>query len=131
MIFVSLNHLRVVPLCSLREQLRVINIWRRRPILTVRQLLRDYINQVVGNFPLVAQSKTNFSLYFGVDSLVQAYYYVATRLPFETSLPGDDVIRVHFLPPEYFDSACGYGYPNLRPAESLVFWVEEACILEA
>lgn len=66
-----------------------------------------------------------------MNCLIESYDNVVTRLPLEPPLPGDDVIRVDCLPSQNFDSKSFYSYPSLRPAESLVFWVEEACILEA
>lgn len=56
-----------------------------------------------------------------MNGLVEAYYDVLAGLPFEASLPGDDVVGVDLLSTEYFDAAYGERYPNLRPAESLVF----------
>lgn len=68
---------------------------------------------------------------FRVDGLIFANDDVASRLPFEASLAGDDVVGVHLLIAEHFHAALMKEYPSRLPAESLVFWVEEACIFEA
>jgi hypothetical protein len=40
-----------------------------------------------------------------MDGLVFANYDVASRLPFEPSLTGDDVVGVHLLIAEHFHAA--------------------------
>lgn len=66
-----------------------------------------------------------------MDGLILTDDNILASLPLESSLPRDDIIRVNLLITEYFHPASRYAYPSRRPAESLVFCVEEACILEA
>lgn len=111
----------MVGLSPLWEQLWVVYIRRRSPVLSIRQLLGYHVDEVVRYLTLLGKPEADFSLYLGVDGLIKTDDNVVTRLPFEAALPGDDVVGVDLLPTEYFDTAYGEKYPSLRPAESLVF----------
>lgn len=66
-----------------------------------------------------------------MDGLVLADDNILAGLPLETPLSRDYIIGVNLLIAKHFHSASRYAYPSRRPAESFVFCVEEACILEA
>lgn len=131
MVLVSLHYLWVIHRCTLGEQLRVIDVRRWRPVPSVWQLLRNHVDEVVGNLPLLAHAETDFALDLGVDSLVEPHNNVAPGFPLEASLPCDDIVGIDLLSPESLDTTCNPRYPNRLPAESFVFCVEDACILEA
>ncbi len=66
-----------------------------------------------------------------MNSLISAYYHVLAWFPLKSSLPCNDIIGIDLLTSQFFYTNCNERYPKRLPAESLVFWVEEACILEA
>lgn len=67
-----------------------------------------------------------------MDRVVLAENRVFARVKLQTSLPDDDVIRKDFLPAKLLDTSINrQSLPRRRPAESFVFCVDDACILEA
>lgn len=121
----------MIQMCSLGEELRVVNIRSRGSVTTVGQLLGNHVDIVERDFSFFTETETDDTLHSRVDCLIESHDNVVARFPLEPPLSGDDVIRVDFLASQNLDSKSFYSYPSLRPAESLVFWVEEACILEA
>ena len=73
-------------------------------MFSIWENLWNHIDIVKRDFSLVAESKVDLSLNFGVDSLVEAHYDIFSRLPLETSLPSDDVVGVDLLPSKLFNS---------------------------
>ncbi len=126
------ENLRVIFGGSLREQLRMIKVRFGNFTLSVREHCWNYINYFIRHFSILTISKINFSFDSGVNSLVLSYNYILSWLPLEPSLSRDDIIGKYFLASKFFYSNhYEWMYPNLLPAESLLFWVEEACILDA
>ena len=109
----------------------MVIIWNWSSLPTVRQLLRYHIDIIEWHLSLSTFPKMNDSFHFRMQCLVNSNYYILSWLPFESSLSRNDVVRVYFLTSKFFDAWWCDEYPNLLPAESLVFWVEEACILDA
>lgn len=131
MIGVSGQQWRVVAAGTLGEEFGVVVVGTRWPVLAVREGFWFYVNVVEGHLALVGQSELDDPFDLSMDGLILTNDNILACLPLESPLPGDDVIRVNLLITEYFHSAWRYAYPSRRPAESLVFCVEEACILEA
>lgn len=131
MILVERLQRGVVGSRPIREQFGVIVVGTGSTSLPVGKTSREYVNEVVGHFSFRAQSEVDDSLGGGVDGLILADDHIVPRLPLEPPLPGDDVVGHHLFSSELFESKWLNANPSLRPAESLVFWVEEACILEA
>lgn len=54
--------------------------------------------------PMLALPEPNNTLTRGMDSLIFANNNILPALPLEPSLPSNDIIRMHFLAPEIFQS---------------------------
>lgn len=67
----------------------------------------------------------------GVNGLILADDNIVSWFPLEPSLPSNDIIRIYLSPSQNLYSKYKTIYPSLLPAESFVFWVDEACILDA
>jgi hypothetical protein len=72
---------------------------------SVGQCLGNHINEIKRNFPPVTFSKKYDAFTRRMDSLVSTNDDVFSRLPFETPLPGNDVIGHHLLSSKLFESA--------------------------
>lgn len=118
-------------MCSLWEKFRVIYVRSWSPMFAVWQLLGNHIDVVKRNFSFVTQTETHNSFHSRMDCLVKSHYHVVARLPFKSSLPCNDIVGINFLSPKDLDPSSIDSYPRRRPAESLVFCVEEACIFDA
>jgi hypothetical protein len=121
----------VVAGCPFGEQFRVVVVGQRSTVFAVWQCFWLHVHVVEGHLALVRNPEFDDSLDAGVDGLVQPHDDVLARLPFEAPLTCDDVVGVDLLLAEHLDAEWKSHYPSLLPAESLVFCVEEACILEA
>ena len=73
-------------------------------MFSIGQNFRNHIDVVKRDFSLVAESKVDLSLNFGVNSLVETHDDIFSRLPLETSLPSDDIIGIDFLSSKFFNS---------------------------
>jgi len=76
-------------------------------------------------------SKVHLSFYLCMNSLIKANNHIFPRLPLETSLSSNYIVGINSFTSEFFDTTSFHSYPSRLPAESLVFWVELACIFEA
>lgn len=113
------------------EEFGVVHVGRGRGVLAVGEGLGEDVDVVEGDFALMGDAEVDDALDAAVDGLVEAHHHVVAGLPLEAALAGDDVPGVDFLLAVHLETAWGEEYPRRRPAESLVFCVEEACILEA
>ena len=109
----------------------MVVVWNRSSMSTVRQLLGYHVDIIKRHLSLSTFPKMNDTFHLRMQRLVKPNYYILSWLPFESSLSSNDVVRIYFLSSKFFDARWFDAYPNLLPAESLVFWVEEACILDA
>jgi len=116
---------------SFREKFRMIVVRPWSYMFPVRKYFRNHINIIKFDFSLVWLSEMYCPFYFWMNSLVFSNYYIISRFPLESSLSSYDIIWIDFSPSEYFYSEYLIEYPKRLPAESLVFWVDEACILDA
>lgn len=64
MVSVNLHQSRVIQMCSLREELRVVDIRSRGSVATVRQLLRNHIDIVERYFSFFTETETDDTLHF-------------------------------------------------------------------
>jgi hypothetical protein len=123
--------LRVVEGCAFGEEFGVVHVGRGRGVLAVGEGFGEDIDVVEGDFAFMRDAEVDDALDAAVDGLVQTDHHVVAGLPLEAALAGDDVAGVDLLFAVHLETGWGEEYPRRRPAESLVFCVEEACILEA
>lgn len=90
-------------------------------MFSIGERLRFNVDVIKWHLSLVGKFELDDSFDFRVDGLIFANDDVASRLPFEASLTGDDVVGVHLLIAENFHAALMNEYPSRLPAESLVF----------
>lgn len=131
MVLIRYLNFRVILGSSFGKKLWMIVIWARSPIFTIGKSFWNDINVVKGYFSLVAYPKKYLSLHFCMYSLIKPNNNIFSRLPLEPSLSRNDIIRVNSLSSKLLDTLLNQNYPRRLPAESLVFWVELACIFEA
>jgi hypothetical protein len=74
-------------------------------MFSIGKHLRFNVDVIKWHFPLLGQFELDDAFHFRMDGLVFANYDVASRLPFEPSLTGDDVVGVHLLIAEHFHAA--------------------------
>ena len=116
---------------ALGEEFGVVVVGTGRAVFAVGKGLWLDVDVVEGHLAFVGQSKLDDAFDLRMDGLILTDDHILAGLPLETPLSRDDVVGVNLLIAQHFHSASRYAYPSRRPAESLVFCVEEACILEA
>ena len=72
------HYLRVVPACSLGEELGVVDVGVGRTVLPVRELFGLHVDEVVGYFPFFALSELDDALAPGVDGLVESDNHIVS-----------------------------------------------------
>lgn len=117
--------------CAFGEKFRMVVVRKRRGVLPIGEFLGFDVDVVEGDFALMGNSELDDAFDAGMDSLIDTHDDIFAGLPFESSLTRDDVIGINFLIAQHLHTMWLRRYPRRRPAESFVFCVEEACILEA
>lgn len=121
----------VVLCCSFWEKLGMINVWRWRLSFSVRQFLRNDVQEVKLSLSPLTRPEVHLSLNCCMNRMVDTEMSVLSRMVLQASLPDDDIVRKCLFSSEFLNTSITIFIPNLLPAESLVFWVDEACIFEA
>lgn len=117
--------------CSFWKKFRVVDVWRWWLSFSVRKLLRNDVQEVELLLSPLARPEIDLSLDCCMDRMVDTKMSVLSWVVLQTPLPDDNIVRKCLLSSKFLNTSITIWLPNLLPAESFVFWVEDACILEA